>query len=108
MHILSIKVFRFRSEYDSDTLSKEWGTSIKTHNYTWPGSCIKTALSQATATSPGLGNWGVVYPTVKLPQRPLDLKVSFCAVRTELEHENGQPNLIVYLNLFLRASLGME
>ena len=37
------------------------------HHYTWPGSCIKTALSQATVASPGPVNWGVVYPKVTSP-----------------------------------------
>ena len=58
------RVGRFKCEYGPDTLSKGWGTSIKTRNYTRPGSCIKTALPQATVFSLGPVNWGVVYPTV--------------------------------------------
>ena len=41
------KVGHFKSEYGPDTLSKRLEISIKTHNYTRPGSYIKTALPQA-------------------------------------------------------------
>ena len=58
------KVGRFKSEYGPETLSKGWGTSNNIHNYTRPGSSIKTALPKAIVTSPGPVNWGVIYATV--------------------------------------------
>ena len=55
-----IKVGRFKSEYGPDTLSIGWGTSIKTRNYSRPGSCIKTALPKSAVFSLGPVNWCVV------------------------------------------------
>ena len=61
------KVFSFWLDLGSIPLSKGSGTSIKTRNYTRPGSCIKTALPQATVTSLVPVNGDVVYPTVTSP-----------------------------------------
>ena len=48
-------------------LSKGSGTCIKTCNYSWPASCIKTALPKVTVTSLDPVNWGVLYLTVLSP-----------------------------------------
>ena len=46
-----------------------------TRRYTWPGSRIKTALPQATVTSQGPVNWGVVvYLCVRIAQKPSSLR----------------------------------
>ena len=60
------KTGSFRSEYGPDPLTRGSETRIDNRNYTRPGSRIKTALPQATITSPGPVNWGV-YPTVSTP-----------------------------------------
>ena len=56
----NIKVLSFRFDLGSFPLSKGSGASIKTSNYTRPGSCIETDLPQKTITSPGPVNWDSV------------------------------------------------
>ena len=53
-------MFSFKFDLRSLPLLNRSGNSIANRNYTWPGSCIKTALLKATITSQGPVNWGVL------------------------------------------------